>query len=93
MADKESEKQPEKPAQVCGNCKHYGSQGGKSGLCQKYPPQVTFVPKLLVQKGLSQEYTHVPMTAWPTVKQDDRCGEFEYAPGKKPKSQVKPEIF
>ena len=84
MAKTESAKQPQEPPEECGNCKHYDSHGGKTGVCRKHPPQVTSVPKLLVQKSGYQEYTHVPVTEWPVVKQDDRCGEFDWSPGKRP---------
>ena len=83
MAETESAKQPQKPAEKCENCRHYDPQGGKNGVCRRHPPQVTSVPKQSVQKSGYQEYSHTSITAWPTVEQNDRCGEFDLAPGKR----------
>ena len=79
MVDKESQKQP---VGECRDCSFHLSKDDATGLCRRYPPQVVVI-----------RTAPVPLTVWPTVAGSDTCGEFKYAPGKKPKSQFKPEFF
>jgi hypothetical protein len=60
----------------CGNCLYLVS-GADGVVCGRYSPQV-----------ISGGENKVVLTLWPGVKKDDRCGEFEYAPGKAPEVKL-----
>jgi hypothetical protein len=74
MEEKRSE---DRSPVLCAYCKHYHLQSGKSGLCRKHPPQVGFVTTEVRHGGNKDDYIFGPRTAWPTVKEDDWCAEFE----------------
>jgi len=79
MNEKELEQQLKQ--RQCKECVYYDSRGGQKGHCRKRPPRVTSVVKQ--QPGVTGD-SIVDTTAWPTVKDEDWCGEFEFAAGKGP---------
>jgi len=56
---------------TCSECDHYERVGDEvgQGECRRYPPKV--FPAQSPQGGLAF------VSAWPRVRHDNRCGEFE----------------